>query len=96
MQVLSQEPGPWTGIVTRATEGVCGLVSQDHWYKFLRLIQVLVDMEDKEKGGLYISNMESIKGFLVYVNTTYKYINPYIKGLHLIIDSWRPFRGSKE
>ena len=28
-----------------------------------------------------------------YVVKTYPWINPYMKGLHLTIDSWRPFRG---
>ncbi len=29
----------------------------------------------------------------MYVVWTYPWINPYMKGLHLTIDSWRPFRG---
>ena len=33
-----------------------------------------------------------IRGFLIYVVRTYKWLNPYIKGLHLTIDSWRPGR----
>ena len=52
-------------------------------------------MEDKEEGGLERANMESIRGFLVYVARTYRDMNPYIKGLHLNLDSCRPFRGNK-
>ncbi len=33
-----------------------------------------------------------IRGFLIYVVWTYPWLNPYIKGLHLAIDSWRPGR----
>jgi hypothetical protein len=33
-----------------------------------------------------------IRGFLIYVVRTYPWLNPYIKGLHLMIDSWRPGR----
>ena len=29
----------------------------------------------------------------MYVVRTYPWINPYMKGLHLTIDSWRPLRG---
>ena len=29
-----------------------------------------------------------IRGFLMYVVCTYSWINPYMKGLHLTIDSW--------
>ena len=31
-----------------------------------------------------------IRGFLIYVVHTYPCLNPYIKGLHLTIDSWCP------
>ncbi len=30
--------------------------------------------------------------FLIYVDRTYPWLSPYIKGLHLTIDSWRPGR----
>jgi hypothetical protein len=33
-----------------------------------------------------------IKGFLIYVVWTYPWPNPYIKGLHLMIDLLRPGR----
>jgi hypothetical protein len=35
-----------------------------------------------------------IRGFLIYVVRTYKWLNPYIKGLHLTIDSWRTGRAA--
>lgn len=34
----------------------------------------------------------SFRGFLVYVARTYSALVPYLKGLHLTIDSWRPNR----
>ena len=36
--------------------------------------------------------LEVIRGFLNYVVQTYPWMNPYIKGLHLTIDGWRPER----
>jgi hypothetical protein len=42
---------------------------------------------------LPLSRLLQIRGFLMYVVRTYPWINPYMKGLHLTIDSWRPFRG---
>ena len=36
--------------------------------------------------------LHQIKGFLMYVVWTYPWIHPYMKGLHLMIDSWRLFR----
>ena len=36
--------------------------------------------------------MESIRGLLVYVARTYRDMNPYLKRMHLTLDSWRPYR----
>ena len=30
-----------------------------------------------------------IRGFLMYMSITYQDMNPYIKGLHMSLDSWR-------
>mmetsp|Transcript_13380 Transcript_13380/g.19133 ORF Transcript_13380/g.19133 Transcript_13380/m.19133 type:complete len:439 (-) Transcript_13380:1232-2548(-) len=35
---------------------------------------------------------EATRGFLVYVSRTYRAMVPYLKGLHLSLDSWRPGR----
>ena len=49
-------------------------------------------IEDREEGGLDRDKMELIRGFLVYMARTYQDMNPYLKGLHLTLDSWRQFR----
>jgi hypothetical protein len=36
--------------------------------------------------------LESARGFIIYVLRTYTSMIPYLKGLHLTIDSWRPNR----
>jgi hypothetical protein len=38
------------------------------------------------------ARLESIRGFLIYVFRTYRSASVYLKGLHLTIDSWRPYR----
>ena len=43
--------------MTNTKKGVCGIVSQDRRDKVKKLIKELVDMEDKEEGGLDRSNM---------------------------------------
>ena len=48
-------------------------------------------MEVKRKEGMDRDNMESIRGFLVYVNKTYQEMKMYLKILNLTLDSWRPF-----
>ena len=49
-------------------------------------------MEREGRYGMLRSRMESIIGFLVYVSRTYKDITPYLKGVHLTLESWRPYR----
>ena len=33
--------------------------------------------------------LDFIRGFLIYMARTFKWMTPYIKGLHLTIDGWR-------
>ena len=35
--------------------------------------------------------MDSIRGLLVYASRTYRYMNPFFNGVHLKLDSWRPY-----
>ena len=87
----SDTPGPWAGTVTHTTGGrVLGMVSQGKWDKTKLLIAELGDMIPK--GPLPLQRLLEIRGFLMYVVRTYTWLNPYIKGLHLTVDSWRPGR----
>jgi len=70
---------------------VCGMVSQEKWDKTKRLLAELEEMVALD--CLPLTRLLQIRGFLMYVVCTYPWINPYMKGLHLTIDSWRPFRG---
>jgi hypothetical protein len=54
------------------------------------LIAELGDMIPK--GPLPLQRLLEKRGFLMYVVRTYPWLNPYIKGLHLTVDSWRPGR----
>jgi hypothetical protein len=74
------------------TEGgrVLGMVSQEKWNKTKLLIAELVKMI--LNGPLSLQCLLKIRGFLMYVVRTYTWLNPYIKGLHLTVDSWRPER----
>ena len=33
--------------------------------------------------------LERDKGFLIYISRTYRIMSPYLKGVHLTLDSWR-------
>ena len=87
----SQTPGQWAGTVTHTTEGrVVGMVSQEKWDRTKRLIAELQLL--LSKGPLPLQRLLEIRGFLMYVVRTYTWLNPYMKGLHLTIDSWRAGR----
>ena len=85
----SQTPGPWAGTVTHTDQDqVCGMVSQEKWDKTQVLIRELDGMLARDL--LPLQRLLEIRGFLIYVVRTYPWLNPYIKGLHLTVDSWRP------
>ena len=87
----SMVPGPWAGTVTHTDrEQVHGMVSQEKWDKTRLLIRELEIMLIDD--FLPLQRLLVIRGFLIYVVRTYPWLNPYIKGLHLTIDSWRPGR----
>jgi hypothetical protein len=81
-------PGPWAGKVTHTGGGtMVEIDSQEKWNNTKALIQELVEMIPA--GPLSLQCLLKIQGFLMYVSRTYVWVNPYIKGMHLIIDRWR-------
>ena len=81
-------PGPWAGTVTHTTKGkVVGMVSQEKWDRTKRMIAELQLL--LSKGPMPLQRLLEIRGFLIYVVRTYTWLNPpYMKGIHLTIDSW--------
>jgi hypothetical protein len=74
-----------------AEAGVRVLVSIEKWAKANQLVATLY--------GLVLASewvdhkvLERIRGFLVYVAHTYKPLTPFLMGLHITIDGWRPGR----
>ena len=86
----STTPGPWAGSVVHTQEGVTLLISDKKWDKTQKLVVELRDM--LAEPILDRKNLERIRGFLIYVSRTYRWMVPYLKGLHLTIDSWREDR----
>jgi hypothetical protein len=89
----SQSPGAWSGSVIRVTpEGVCVLASEDKWIKAKGMLTEIRKMIDENPVALPRLRLEQIRGFLIYVTRTYPCMVPYLIGLHMTIDSWRPNR----
>ena len=54
----------------------------------LRRGGIIAELMGMERGGRYgmsRERMESIRGFLVYVSRTYRYMTPYSKGVYLTL-----------
>ena len=49
-------------------------------------------MEWERRDGMPRARMDSIRGFPVYLSRTYRYMNPYLKGVNITLDSFRPYR----
>jgi len=94
----SQQPGPWCGAFIAERNGsVWAYVSDDKWNKAKAYISGwLADINEcirlTTPPVLNFKNLERGRGFLVYLSRTYPSIVPYLKGIHLTIDSWRPNR----
>jgi hypothetical protein len=89
----SREPGAWAGSVVHASKTeVTKLVSQERWDKTRRWVRWLDDYAKDPGIDIPHKELESCRGFLVYVTRTYGAMVPYLKGVHHTLDSWRPGR----
>jgi len=90
----SVEAGPWAGSTIHTVgERVTVTVTMDRWRKAQQMIQWI---QECCVMGLPLDHkrLESYRGSLVYLSRTYPSLVPYLKGIHLTLDSWRPHRDS--
>ena len=57
-----------------------------------RIIVEIISMEMEDSDRMHLARMESIIGLLIYVTRKYRDMNTYLKGLHLTLDIWIPYR----
>jgi hypothetical protein len=85
--------GAWAGTVIRVTaDNITRSVTQAKWDKGKGIIQWFRSTFDAGKGYSY-RQVLSKKGFLVHLCMTYSFLTPFMKGFHLLSDSWRAKRG---
>jgi hypothetical protein len=53
---------------------------------------VSADKNTAPDGKIHFKTAEQFVGFVVYVSMTYKSLVPYLKGIYLTLNSWRPDR----
>ncbi|KAL7579532.1 hypothetical protein ACA910_007907 [Epithemia clementina (nom. ined.)] len=82
----SKSPGAWASAVIKSTPyGVFKLVSDERWLKVegrVATLQSWIKPTQIDRKAL-----EQIRGFLVYVTLTYGSMTPYLKDIHLRLDS---------
>jgi len=89
----SQSPGAWAGAVIRIVkDGVGVSVSEEKWQKTKEILaRWLADVE-AHASRLDRKDLESDRGFLVYVAQTFPVLKSYLKGINLTLESWRSNR----
>jgi hypothetical protein len=89
----SRRAGAWAGSICHTDRGaVTVLVTVDKWTKARDYIQELLGVAATTNVFDH-KTLERIRGFLIYVIRSYPAFTPYLKGIHLTLDSWRPGRG---
>ena len=88
------KPGPWCGSFAAVKmDSVWVYTSQEKWEKartFIRELESL--LTGTEIKGIDYKFLERGRGFMIYFCRTYTSFVPYLKGMHLTMDSWRKGR----
>jgi hypothetical protein len=80
---------PWAGsVLVLYNHGVGVKCTQEKWDKARELMRDILEQINSQS-QLNRKHLEKSRGFMVHVQQTYLAITPYLKGLHLTIDSWR-------
>jgi hypothetical protein len=85
----SLNAGPWKGSVANTSNNkVTALATPEKWVK-LKAILIWLEEELENPQGIDHKLLERKRGFLVHMVQTYPALNPYLKGAHGTLDSWR-------
>jgi hypothetical protein len=89
---VSRAPGLWAVSMVYTDDSAAGvriLVSIKKWAKAKRLLATLRELVLASE---WVDHkvFEKIRVILVYVARTYKPLTPFLVGLHMLIDGWRP------
>ena len=91
-------PGPWCGsFVAMESSSVWVYTSQIKWdkaRKFIFELHALLEV-DSTTPNINYKFLERGRGFMIYFCRTYTSFVPYLKGMHLTMDSWREGRNKE-
>jgi hypothetical protein len=84
--------GGWAGPTVHSSHGsVFVLIAQERWDKTKTILTWIQDQLRPDHGFDH-KLLEKYRGYLVYVSRTYQAMTPYLKGIHLTLDHWRPWQ----
>ena len=97
LRPVTREPGAWAGVVVHNDPqlGIVVLTSQEKWDKTKAICAHWMRLLLEEKTEVPFKQLESDRGFLVYVANAYPCMRPYLKGFHLSLEMWRGGRDAE-
>jgi hypothetical protein len=97
LRPATKQPGAWAGVVVHNDPvlGIVVLTSQDKWDRTKAICQHWHQLLVEGTSELGFKQLESDRGFLVYVANAYPAMKPYLKGFHLSLEMWRGGRMPK-
>lgn len=97
LRPVTRQPGAWAGVVVHNDPelGIVVLTSQEKWDKTKAICEHWMSLLVEGKTEVPFKQMESDRGFLVYVANAYPCMRPYLKGFHLSLEMWRGGRDSE-
>jgi len=89
MRPPSQQPGAWAGVLAvTGSSGISLQCSQEKWDKAKRFLEEIRD-ELAGQSTIAYKPLEQKRGFFIHLMRTYPCITPFLKGMHMTLDSWR-------
>jgi hypothetical protein len=88
----TQKPGAWAGCVFEISPDKIGkTVTQEKWDKAKAIVESIAGkvLSDGSSPELDHKELERQRGFLVHLTMTFSSLVPFLKGIHLTLDSWR-------
>lgn len=97
MRPCSQLSGQWAGTVVHIVSGVgvCVLTSDQKWKRLKDILAKWLERLERGDTQLDHKELQSDRGFCVYLTRNYPAMIPYLKGFHLTIEMWRGNRDSE-
>ena len=91
LRPVTPQPGAWAGVVVHndPTLGIVVLTSQEKWDRTKSICRHWMNVLLEGKSEVPFKQLESDRGFLVYVANAYPAMKPYLKGFHLSLEMWR-------